>query len=224
MKPLHLLLTATMALALLACGGKKSDNDREETEEETEYVADAKIKFYLVADNDSAFAVIQDLSEAYPQLSDLLQYNINSRDFEVADSDKAAVDEILRQPEARRILGPDRTVSWLLDSFNLQDHDVYTFFLLLRPEIFTPTETIDIRFSNYDTGLSCYESIDMCFGDSDAETWAKVTRDNIGRQIAIVVDGEVTSAPIVQSEITGGVAQITGHDMKKLFDRIAREK
>jgi SecD/SecF fusion protein len=41
--------------------------------------------------------------------------------------------------------------------------------------------------------------------------WAKLTRENIGKAIAIVVDGIVYSYPIVQSEIAGGRASISGN-------------
>ena len=44
-----------------------------------------------------------------------------------------------------------------------------------------------------------------------ANTWARMTKDNIGKQIAIFLDGMVYSYPTVQSEIAGGSSQITGN-------------
>ncbi|MBQ5639478.1 MAG: protein translocase subunit SecD, partial [Bacteroidales bacterium] len=44
-----------------------------------------------------------------------------------------------------------------------------------------------------------------------ANIWARLTKDNIGRQIAIVLDGTVYSYPNVQTEITGGSSSITGN-------------
>ena len=43
------------------------------------------------------------------------------------------------------------------------------------------------------------------------KVWARMTKDNLGRSIAIVLDGYVASAPTVQSEITGGRSNITGN-------------
>ncbi len=43
-----------------------------------------------------------------------------------------------------------------------------------------------------------------------AAAFAKVTADNIGRRLAIVLDGKLYSAPVIQSPITGGRGQITG--------------
>ena len=44
-----------------------------------------------------------------------------------------------------------------------------------------------------------------------AKAWARLTKDNIGRSIAIVLDDMVYSAPNVQTEITGGQSSITGN-------------
>ncbi len=53
--------------------------------------------------------------------------------------------------------------------------------------------------------------VTMIMNAQGAQTWAKLTRANIGRQIAIVLDDMVYSYPTVQSEIKGGVSQITGN-------------
>jgi preprotein translocase subunit SecD len=42
------------------------------------------------------------------------------------------------------------------------------------------------------------------------ERWAQITGANIGKRIAIILDGRVYSAPTVQNKITGGSSQITG--------------
>src|SRR3989344_5098576 len=48
------------------------------------------------------------------------------------------------------------------------------------------------------------------FNDEGAEIFGKITKDNIGKRVAIYLDGFPISAPVVQSEITSGSAQITG--------------
>ena len=52
--------------------------------------------------------------------------------------------------------------------------------------------------------------VSMTMNAEGANVWARLTKDNIGRQIAIVLDGMVYSYPNVQSEISGGSSQITG--------------
>ena len=52
--------------------------------------------------------------------------------------------------------------------------------------------------------------VSMVMNATGARTWARMTADNIGRSIAIVLDGYVYSAPRVNGEIEGGRSSITG--------------
>lgn len=49
------------------------------------------------------------------------------------------------------------------------------------------------------------------FTSEGSDLFAKITRENVGRPLAVVLDGAILSAPVIQSEITGGKAQITGN-------------
>ena len=53
--------------------------------------------------------------------------------------------------------------------------------------------------------------VSMSMNAEGASIWARMTKDNIGRQIAIVLDGMVYSYPTVNSAIEGGSSQITGN-------------
>ena len=57
---------------------------------------------------------------------------------------------------------------------------------------------------------SDYE-VSMTMNSEGAKTWARLTKANLNRSIAIVLDGFVYSFPTVQSEISGGSSQITGN-------------
>jgi len=52
--------------------------------------------------------------------------------------------------------------------------------------------------------------INFELNSAGAAIFADVTRENIGRRLAIVLDGELYSAPVIQGEIPGGSGQITG--------------
>ena len=52
--------------------------------------------------------------------------------------------------------------------------------------------------------------VELVLTDEGSGKFATATSENIGRSILIVYDGEVISAPVVQTAITGGTAQITG--------------
>ena len=58
--------------------------------------------------------------------------------------------------------------------------------------------------------VSNQPEIILRFDSKGAELFANITRDNVGRQLAIVLDGELYSAPRINEPIPGGSAQITG--------------
>lgn len=53
--------------------------------------------------------------------------------------------------------------------------------------------------------------VDMSMNATGAKTWQRMTRDNVGRCIAVVLDDYVRSYPRVQNEISGGNTEITGN-------------
>ena len=61
--------------------------------------------------------------------------------------------------------------------------------------------------------------VSMQMNSEGTKTWARLTKDNIGRCIAIVLDGMVASSPNVNDEIKGGSSQISGRfDVKEAGD------
>ena len=52
--------------------------------------------------------------------------------------------------------------------------------------------------------------IDFTLNDEGAVRFADITRENVGRRLAIVLDGQLYSAPVIQSPIETGRGQITG--------------
>lgn len=66
---------------------------------------------------------------------------------------------------------------------------------------------IDAR-ADYDTFGK--PEVSMTMNSEGGKTWARLTKDNVGKSIAIVLDGYVRSYPNVINEITGGRSSITG--------------
>ena len=56
-----------------------------------------------------------------------------------------------------------------------------------------------------------HPSVSMSMNSDGSRRWALLTKQNVGKSIAIVLDGYVYSAPNVNGEITGGNSQITGN-------------
>lgn len=66
--------------------------------------------------------------------------------------------------------------------------------------------------------------IALTFNDAGAQLFAKLTRENVGKQMYIFLDGQAISAPTIQEEITGGKATINGNftpqEAKQLVGRL----
>lgn len=63
--------------------------------------------------------------------------------------------------------------------------------------------------------------VNLEFSDEGAKKFADLTTKNVGKRIAILLDGEVLTAPNVREPITGGKAEITGQDTQEEAHRIA---
>ena len=61
--------------------------------------------------------------------------------------------------------------------------------------------------------------IDFTLDSTGAERFADITRENVGHRLAIVLDGELYSAPVIQTPIETGSGRITGQfDQKEAFE------
>ncbi len=71
------------------------------------------------------------------------------------------------------------------------------------------------------SGTSAYADVSMSMNAEGAKVWARLTADNIGKSIAIVLDGYVYSYPRVNGEIKGGQSSITGNFTPEEADDLA---
>lgn len=80
----------------------------------------------------------------------------------------------------------------------------------------------DARVSYSQSGVTNGSpTVSMSMNAEGANVWAKLTKDNIGKQIAIVLDGLVYSYPVVNTEITGGNSEISGNfDVEEATDLV----
>lgn len=70
-------------------------------------------------------------------------------------------------------------------------------------------ETLDRAQAVLDPGTNVWQ-VNFELTGQGADRFAEITRDRVGKQVAIILDQRVESAPTVQQEITGGQGQITG--------------
>ena len=131
--------------------------------------------------------------------------------------DTATVNRYLAMPQVAEIFPPEFRGMWSVKpSEYVQGDNVYELVAIkassrdgkapLDGSVVTDARVeYDSRRGNGAPGVS------MTMNAEGANTWARLTKDNIGRQVAIVLDGTVYSYPTVQNEISGGSSSITGN-------------
>ena len=129
--------------------------------------------------------------------------------------DTAAIDKIIYSEEAKRILPSDVKLMWSAKPTDgLSAKNIYELHALkvTQSNGRAPLEgdvVTDARDEfNSVTGRP---TVNMTMNSDGARRWASLTKANVGRAIAIVLDGVVYSAPRVNGEITGGSSEISGN-------------
>ncbi|MCQ2570595.1 MAG: protein translocase subunit SecD, partial [Limosilactobacillus sp.] len=84
-----------------------------------------------------------------------------------------------------------------------------TGYIVLKRAIVVGGESLDDARGVYDE--QGRPAVSFSFKAAGAKKFAKATRENVGRRLAIVLDGNVISAPTINSPITGGQGIITGN-------------
>ncbi len=121
------------------------------------------------------------------------------------------INQYLNMPEIKALFPKNLKFAWTVKPFD-KDGRFYQLIALKTTSRGEPQLTGDVIVdaTHEYNQLRGSAEVNMVMNASGAEKWAKLTRENIGKSIAIVLDGLVYSYPVVQSEITGGRSQITG--------------
>ena len=128
--------------------------------------------------------------------------------------DTAEINKLIHSPLAKQVLPSDLRLLW---SAKPADHvnskNIYELHALrvtsadgrapLEGDVVTDAED---KFDNFGK-----PEVSMSMNSEGAREWAQLTKANIGKAIAIVLDGVVYSAPRVNGEITGGQSSISGN-------------
>ncbi|MBT3069896.1 protein translocase subunit SecD [Rhodomicrobium sp. Az07] len=109
------------------------------------------------------------------------------------------------------------------DSQLLPDQERPGQFVLVHKEVIVSGDDLVNAYAGYDNraGGIGERAVDFEFNSRGASAFARVTRENIGRPFAIILDGKVISAPVIRSEIPGGRGQITGNFGVEETNRLA---
>ena len=126
--------------------------------------------------------------------------------------DTAAINEFLATKEIQELLPHALTFKWEVKANTAEDGAEYMELYTLQKEgnglaALNGEVVTDARQDLNERGQP---SISMQMDGYGAKQWQKLTQENIGRRVAIVLDDYVYSAPVVQSEIPNGYSSITG--------------
>jgi protein-export membrane protein, secD/secF family len=143
----------------------------------------------------------------------------------VTPANRMLVDSLMNTETAKKTLPADLTLMWSVKpaEFPRTDAkgnvikkadgsdmtDAYWELVALKGDAVLEGDAITSASSEYDNMQG--NMVNMKMNDRGAKDWATITRNNLGRSIAIVLDEHVYSFPNVNSEITGGSSQITGN-------------
>lgn len=131
--------------------------------------------------------------------------------------DMGKVDSMLSLAKDQRLLREDLTLMWGVKPIKGEagrTSDIYELYAIRTNRSMTPDlggDAVSSATADIQTQFGRTEPyVSMTMNSDGAQKWARLTRDNINRAIAVVLDGVVYSAPNVNGEITGGSSQISG--------------
>ena len=126
--------------------------------------------------------------------------------------DTAAINAMINSEAAKAVLPADLRLAWGVKSASGMKANVFELYAL-RAINGQPSMQGDVIADAKDEFEQQYHRpiVSMTMTTSGARDWAALTKKNLKKCVAIVLDGYVYSAPVVQSEITGGNSQISGN-------------
>ena len=125
--------------------------------------------------------------------------------------DLKQIDEYLAREEVKALLPHDLKLMWGVKAIDT-DGKIYELYAIKSTQRNgrAPLEGDVIVSATDDYDNNGRPSVSMTMNSDGARRWAQLTKMNVGKPIAIALDGYIYSAPNVINEITGGQSQITG--------------
>ena len=131
--------------------------------------------------------------------------------------DTAEINKIIYSELANRIFPAELKLRWgaKAEDFGGQNTkgDIFELYALkvTEPSGRAPLEGDVITSSKDDFDQMGHPSVSMQMNSDGARRWSQITKQNIGKAVAIVLDDAVYSAPRILTQIDGGNSQITGN-------------
>ncbi|GGK58515.1 protein translocase subunit SecDF [Rufibacter glacialis] len=126
--------------------------------------------------------------------------------------DTAKVNALFAKPEVRALFPQNMKFLWGVQPIVANDGAEFLELYAIKKgrDGKAPLSGENISDARQDYDQTGRPEINMSMNAAGSKKWQRLTGDNIGRQVAIVLDDYVYSAPVVQSEISGGNSSISG--------------
>ena len=201
--------------AILATDNAATDSTAVETADAKAVSAADSLAAALKGEPADNAVAMEQMKKEHP-LASILQLNPNgSCVVGYADyKDTAQVNTYLAMKEVKEMLPKDLRLKWGVKGADFDKTGrIFELYAIksserngrapLEGDVITDAKD---EFDNF--GKPC---VSMSMNTDGSRRWAVLTKNNVGKAIAIVLDGYVYSATNVNGEITGGHSQITGH-------------
>ncbi|MDP3003733.1 MAG: protein translocase subunit SecDF [Bacteroidales bacterium] len=132
-----------------------------------------------------------------------------------SSKDTAKVNALLKMNQIKALFPRDLRLAWSQNPYKYDP--TKTYYELHAIKITTrdgrpPLDGDVVTSARTSSGITGSEiKVDMSMNSEGAKIWARMTRENVGRSVIVLLDGYVRSSATVQGEISGGNTEITGN-------------
>jgi len=132
-----------------------------------------------------------------------------------SSKDTAKVNNYLKMNQIKALFPRDLRLAWSQNPYKYDP--TKTYYELHAIKVTTrdgrpPLNGDVVTSTRTSSGITGSEiKVDMSMNAEGAKIWARITRENVGRSVIVLLDGYVRSSATVQGEITGGNTEITGN-------------
>ena len=205
--------TATGAAEEKAAVEEKADSAAEGKKSLADAISKKDVKGDKAADKDAQLKKMKEQNPLFSIFQPSQGQSLSVVGYATA-RDTAEVDKIIYSDIAKRILPSDVKLLWSAKAADFDKKgEIFELHALkvTEPSGRAPLEGDVITNAKDEFDQYGHPCVSMQMNSDGARRWAQLTKQNIGRAVAIVLDDAVYSAPRVNGEIAGGNSQITGN-------------
>ncbi len=151
------------------------------------------------------FSILQPSVDQYGKLQETAQIGVASI------NDTAGINQYLAFPEIKSLFPRDLKFLWTVKPVDPNNEFLGLIAIKITTRDGRPPIGGDYIVEAKAEESNYYNVVSINMNTEGTRRWARMTKENIGRQIAIVINNVVYSFPIVQSAIEGGRSQISGN-------------